>query len=175
MGNSFLAVAEELQIKGLTNRDNSTSNNTESSSPGNASRKSVPGGPASARPRSAAQEHPPVKKVRGSSPAPTASIPGIAKPQPIDIDPEEVKEVVSIKDDPEVLSSTSAVNPEEAVEEFGGEDYDESYDGYYEDDGAEMGDGAEGTDGTKELYNFDASLISSEVGSCPICGKQFSN
>ena len=25
------------------------------------------------------------------------------------------------------------------------------------------------------MYNFDASLISSEVGSCPICGKQFSN
>merc|ERR1711899_465094 len=125
MGNSFLAVAEELQIKGLTNRDNSTSNNTESSSPGNTSRKSVPGGPASARPRSATQEHPPVKKVRRSSPAPTASIPVIAKPQPIDIDPEE------------------------AVEEFGGEDYDESYDGYYEDDGTEMGDGAEGTDGTK--------------------------
>ena len=152
--NSFLAVAEELQIKGLTNRDNSTSNNTESSSPGNTSRKSVPGGPASARPRSATQEHPPVKKVRRASPAPTASIPVIAKPQPIDIDPEEVKEVVSIKDDPEVLASTSAVNPEEAVEEFGGEDYDESYDGYYEDDGAEMGDGAEGTDGTKGRHTF---------------------
>jgi len=58
--------------------------------------------------------------------------------------------VVNIKDDPEVvMASTSAVNVDEAGQDFGGEDYDESYDGYYEDDGAEMGDGAEGTDGTK--------------------------
>jgi len=58
--------------------------------------------------------------------------------------------VVNIKDDPEVvMASTSAVNVDEAGQDFGGEDYDESYDGYYEDDGAEMGDGAEGNDGTK--------------------------
>merc|ERR1712110_539424 len=112
-------------------------------------------------------EHPPVKKIRRSSPAPSAlSTPtqeesrskAIAQAPipmtPIEVEPEEVKEVVNIKDDPEVLglASTSAVNPDlEAGQEFGGEDYDESYDGYYEDDGAEMGDGAEGTDGTKEI------------------------
>merc|ERR1712110_398852 len=74
--------------------------------------------------------------------------------EPIEIEPEEVKEVVNIKDDPEVvMASTSAVNVDEAGQDFGGEDYDESYDGYYEDDGAEMGDGAEGTDGTKVLYH----------------------
>mgnify|MGYP001425722245 CR=1 FL=1 len=64
-------------------------------------------------------------KVRKSSPVP---IPTTSKPkqkfiEPIEIEPEEVKEV---------------------VKDFGGEDNDESY----EDDGAEMGDGAEGTDGT---------------------------
>merc|ERR1712110_1380330 len=143
------------------------------STSGAAPRKSSSGGsgaahPGVARPRSAqSQEHPPVKKIRRSSPAPSASSTptqevsrskAIAQAPipmtPIEVEPEEVKEVVNIKDDPEVLglASTSAVNPDlEAGQEFGGEDYDESYDGYYEDDGAEMGDGAEGTDGTKDL------------------------
>jgi len=166
--NSFLAVAEELQIKGLTNRDSkeTTSNNagasespsgqsTSTSAAGTPRKSSSSGATPGARPRSAqATEQPPVKKFRKSSPAPTASIPIVPKAQPqatIEIEPDEVKEVVNIKDDPEVLglASTSAVNPDEAGQEFGGEDYDESYDGYYEDDGAEMGDGAEGTDGTK--------------------------
>merc|ERR1712079_116730 len=108
----------------------------------------------------------------------TASTPSVSKVAqqpivPIEVEPEEVKEVVNIKDDPEVLglASTSAVNPDEAGQEFGGEDYDESYDGYYEDDGAEMGEGA---DGTKEMAltsnYFEASI------KCPIkhCGKVFS-
>jgi len=181
--NSFLAVAEELQIKGLTNRDtNSTSNNAsesplgQSSSAGGTPRKSSSSGAhPGARPRSAqAQEQPPVKKIRRSSPAPTASTPNVTKAQaPIEVEPEEVKEVVNIKDDPEVLglASTSAVNPDEAGQEFGGEEYDESYDGYYEDDGAEMGDGAEGTDGTKGYLDLGVG----EKIRCQICGKQFSN
>merc|ERR1711881_501125 len=100
--------------------------------------------PAAARPRPAApvQERPPVKKVRRSSPAPTTP----SQPPPV---AEEVKEVVNIKDDPEALASTSAVNPDGAAGEFGGEEYDESYDGYYEDDGTELGEGGEGADGTK--------------------------
>jgi len=163
--NSFLAVAEELQIKGLTNRDSNSSstNNASESSPSSSAtprKQSHPGAhPGHPRPRSAqGQDHPPVKKIRRSSPAPTASTPSVSKVAqqpivPIEVEPEEVKEVVNIKDDPEVLglASTSAVNPDEAGQEFGGEDYDESYDGYYEDDGAEMGEGAEGTDGTKAL------------------------
>ena len=77
--------------------------------------------------------------------------------EPIEIEPEEVKEVVNIKDDPEVvMASTSAVSVDHEAggQDFGGEEYDESYDGYYEDDGAEMGDGAEGTDGTKGRHTF---------------------
>merc|ERR1712200_235894 len=148
---------------GLTNRDSNSSstNNASESSPSSSAtprKQSHPGAhPGPPRPRSAqGQDHPPVKKIRRSSPAPTASTPSVSKVAqqpivPIEVEPEEVKEVVNIKDDPEVLglASTSAVNPDEAGQEFGGEDYDESYDGYYEDDGAEMGEGAEGTDGTK--------------------------
>jgi len=159
--NSFLAVAEELQIKGLTNRDTPANSGTSNSASNSETPKKFSSSTPSAskgsdRPRSAArEEQPPVKKVRKSSPAP---IPTPSKPiqqkfiEPIEIEPEEVKEVVNIKDDPEVvMASTSAVNVDEAGQDFGGEDYDESYDGYYEDDGAEMGDGAEGTDGTKAL------------------------
>jgi len=158
--NSFLAVAEELQIKGLTNRDTPANSGTSNSASNSETPKKFSASTPSAskgsdRPRSAArEEQPPVKKVRKSSPAP---IPTPSKPiqqkfiEPIEIEPEEVKEVVNIKDDPEVvMASTSAVNVDEAGQDFGGEDYDESYDGYYEDDGAEMGDGAEGTDGTKD-------------------------
>jgi len=158
--NSFLAVAEELQIKGLTNRDTPNSGTSNSASNSETPKKFTASTPSASkssdRPRSAArEEQPPVKKVRKSSPAPipTPSKPIQQKfiPEPIEIEPEEVKEVVNIKDDPEVvMASTSAVNVDEAGQDFGGDEYDESYDGYYEDDGAEMGEGAEGTDGTKD-------------------------
>ena len=73
--NSFLAVAEELQIKGLTNRDsNSTSNNSsvDHQSASNSSKKSLTPSQMAPRPRSAAQEQPPVKKIRKSSPGPSS-------------------------------------------------------------------------------------------------------
>jgi len=193
--NSFLAVAEELQIKGLTNRDTPANSGTSNSASNSETPKKFSSSTPSAskgsdRPRSAArEEQPPVKKVRKSSPAP---IPTPSKPiqqkfiEPIEIEPEEVKEVVNIKDDPEVvMASTSAVNVDEAGQDFGGEDYDESYDGYYEDDGAEMGDGAEGTDGTKDMINLfgisgglDLDLTVDGAGvsrgiKCSHCGKIF--
>jgi len=156
--NSFLAVAEELQIKGLTNRDkeSSSSNDTASSSnaatsgsgltpskkPGNSARKTAPS-------PSTGGDQPAVKKARRSSPAPAPVTPQ-AVPEVHQI--EDVKEMVNIKHDPEAaLASTSAVNPADesgAGPEYAGEDYDESYDGYYEEDGAELGEG-QGTDGTK--------------------------
>lgn len=145
--NSFLAVAEELQIKGLTNRDNNAggagANNEGSSTTKKAS---------STRPKSSSLEQPPVKKVRRSSPAPASAAAAASTPVVATVD--EVKDI-NIKDDPEVIASTSAVNPDEAGPDFAGaaEDYDESYDGYYDDDGAEMGDGADGTDGTKGRHN----------------------
>jgi len=135
--NSFLAVAEELQIKGLTNRD-STSGAENSNS--NSKRPKV-------RP---APDTPPVKKVRRSSPVPSSSSSSGAVASQVVTPVIDDKEVVNIKDDPEaVLASTSAVNPDDSAD-FGGEEYDESYDNYYEDEGAELGEGAEGSDGTKD-------------------------
>ena len=142
--NSFLAVAEELQIKGLTNRDSTSgADNNATPSSANANKRPKPA------PKPQVADTPPVKKVRRSSPAPSASTPVAASQivTPVIDD----KDVVNIKDDPEaVLASTSAVNPDDSVNaDFGGEEYDESYDNYYEDDGTELGDGAEGADGTK--------------------------
>jgi len=169
--NSFLAVAEELQIKGLTNRDSNASNSDGAGSATNTtpSRKTP-----AARPRPAAvvEQQPPVKKIRRSSPAPNAasSAATSAAVTPVPA-AEEVKEVVNIKDDPEALASTSAVNPEDAGPEFGGEDYDESYDGYYEDDGTELGDGGEGADGTKGTVYF-TTLPTGRV-KCRQCPKSY--
>jgi len=180
--NSFLAVAEELQIKGLTNRDkeSSSSNDTASSSnaatsgsgltpskkPGNSARKTAPS-------PSTGGDQPAVKKARRSSPAPAPVTPQ-AVPEVHQI--EDVKEMVNIKHDPEAaLASTSAVNPADesgAGPEYAGEDYDESYDGYYEEDGAELGEG-QGTDGTKALDNIYSFLLKLDGGTyqCGICGR----
>jgi len=183
--NSFLAVAEELQIKGLTNRDkeSSSSNDTASSSnaatsgsgltpskkPGNSARKTAPS-------PSTGGDQPAVKKARRSSPAPAPVTPQ-AVPEVHQI--EDVKEMVNIKHDPEAaLASTSAVNPADesgAGPEYAGEDYDESYDGYYEEDGAELGEG-QGTDGTKgQSSEVDAWWVKLESGGfqCLMCKKTF--
>jgi len=182
--NSFLAVAEELQIKGLTNRDkeSSSSNDTASSSnaatsgsgltpskkPGNSARKTAPS-------PSTGGDQPAVKKARRSSPAPAPVTPQ-AVPEVHQI--EDVKEMVNIKHDPEAaLASTSAVNPADesgAGPEYAGEDYDESYDGYYEEDGAELGEG-QGTDGTKGSNTFETSLTTLDDGKyqCLVCSNTF--
>jgi len=185
--NSFLAVAEELQIKGLTNRDkeSSSSNDTASSSnaatsgsgltpskkPGNSARKTAPS-------PSTGGDQPAVKKARRSSPAPAPVTPQ-AVPEVHQI--EDVKEMVNIKHDPEAaLASTSAVNPADesgAGPEYAGEDYDESYDGYYEEDGAELGEG-QGTDGTKgSTVQVDPRWIQLESGEyeCLMCKKRYTH
>jgi len=139
--NSFLAVAEELQIKGLTNRENS---NSSANNDTGSSRKT-----SSKRP---AMDTPPVKKVRKTSPAPAPMVTPTITPVA-----EEKEHSINIKDDPEaVLASTSAVNPDDAAD-FAGEDFDESYDGYYEDEGGELGESGEGTDGTKGNENHATS------------------
>jgi len=181
--NSFLAVAEELQIKGLTNRDkeSSSSNDTASSSnaatsgsgltpskkPGNSARKTAPS-------PSTGGDQPAVKKARRSSPAPAPVTPQ-AVPEVHQI--EDVKEMVNIKHDPEAaLASTSAVNPADesgAGPEYAGEDYDESYDGYYEEDGAELGEG-QGTDGTKGVpIELVLDKLADGTVKCLICCKAF--
>jgi len=146
--NSFLAVAEELQIKGLTNREgNNSSNNDTPGSGGNTTNSTSSASKKHKRPAMDSQT--PVKKVRRSSPAPIASAAPVVSLSTSEL--KEDKDMVNIKDDPEVIhgmASTSAVNPDEAAE-YAGEDFDESYDGYYEDEGTELGESGEATDGTK--------------------------
>jgi len=159
--NSFLAVAEELQIKGLTNRDNTSGaeNNSNSKRP---------------KIRQANPDTPPVKKVRRSSPVPSSSSSSGAAASQIVTPVIDDKEVVNIKDDPEaVLASTSAVNPDDSAD-FGGEEYDESYDNYYEDEGAELGEGAEGSDGTKVAMGMGITRLEDGGGRCNYCGRTFS-
>jgi len=133
--NSFLAVAEELQIKGLTNRENNSNDSNNQSSSKKTKRPAAP------------DTQTPVKKVRKSSPAPITS------------SGDDHKDVVNIKDDPEVMASAStshqAVNPE--VDADFGEEFDESYDGYYDEQGEEVGETGEATDGTKETGGNDPS------------------
>ena len=127
-------MAEELQIKGLTNREN---NSNDSSNNQSSSKKTK-------RP-AAPDTQAPVKKVRKSSPAPITSS-----------GDDHHKDVVNIKDDPEVMASAStshqAVNPE--VDADFGEEFDESYDGYYDEQGEEVGETGEATDGTKGRHTF---------------------
>merc|ERR1711936_570824 len=140
--NSFLAVAEELQIKGLTNREGNNSSNNDTGSAGTNSTSSA----SKKHKRPAMGTQTPVKKVRRSSPAPVAAAAPVVSASEL----KEDKDMVNIKDDPEVMgmASTSAVTPDEAAE-YAGEDFDESYDGYYEDEGTELGESGEATDGTK--------------------------
>jgi len=163
--NSFLAVAEELQIKGLTNKDGEPS-------------KAAGGGsapkPAKSRPSEAGG--PPVKRIRKSSPAPSSSIntsqagasaSGGGGPD------HDVKSVVDIKSDPEAAgpSSSGAGGAGQAVTsadyadesgdfgDYGGDDY-----GGYDDNG-EGGDmmtgdvsveGGEESQGGKEKFHVDS-------------------
>jgi len=87
--NSFLAVAEELKVKGLTQNNSSSSNTKSSPQPAKSSR--------SADRESSA---PPAKRPRPS----TASAPVVAAPppppQPEDDDDDDIQEVVPVKSEP---------------------------------------------------------------------------
>jgi len=182
--NSFLAVAEELQIKGLTNKDGEPS-------------KAAGGGsapkPAKSRPSEAGG--PPVKRIRKSSPAPSssnntsqagASASGGGGPD------HDVKSVVDIKSDPEAAgpSSSGAGGAGQAVTsadyadesgdfgDYGGDDY-----GGYDDNG-EGGDmmtgdvsveGGEESQGGKEEEELANNIIVQDNEHvCLKCGKSFS-
>jgi len=180
--NSFLAVAEELQIKGLTNKDGEPS-------------KAAGGGsapkPAKSRPSEAGG--PPVKRIRKSSPAPSSSIntsqagasaSGGGGPD------HDVKSVVDIKSDPEAAgpSSSGAGGAGQAVTsadyadesgdfgDYGGDDY-----GGYDDNG-EGGDmmtgdvsveGGEESQGGKDDETPQGILESNGNFVCLTCGRSF--
>jgi len=185
--NSFLAVAEELQIKGLTNKDGEPS-------------KAAGGGsapkPAKSRPSEAGG--PPVKRIRKSSPAPSssnntsqagASASGGGGPD------HDVKSVVDIKSDPEAAgpSSSGAGGAGQAVTsadyadesgdfgDYGGDDY-----GGYDDNGeggdmmtgdvsVEGGEESQGGKGEIDPDDIPPRGVSKMQGGavCLDCGKTF--
>jgi len=154
--NSFLAVAEELQIKGLTNKEQSESAST-------------PGPSSKARPtpvRVRDSGGPPLKRARKMSPGRV-----VAKTDNDDDD--DIKEI-NVKVDPDVAHVDEAVNPEE-------EGYDESFGEYYGDDGSGgmEGDGTEDDptaggsgDGAKDAETGLVRFVGGG-GQCLVCRKTF--
>jgi len=154
--NSFLAVAEELQIKGLTNKEGEASKGASGAKPAARSRPSSQGGP-------------PVKR-RKPSPTPQSSTSAQASasggPSGADHD---VKSVVDIKSDPEAGPSASggqAVSDSFADDtgDYGEDSYGGDYGEY--DNGGEGGDnfgdvsveGGEEAAGGKGFYEFEALM-----------------
>jgi len=120
--NSFLAVAEELKVKGLTQNN-----------------------PSSGSPR---KEPPPAPKRQVSDPVP----PPPKRPRPPPPEDEEVQEVAmpSVKAEPQQYQQQGAEQVLAQVEEYGEEGYEEDY-GQYEEGYAMMAQaGAEGNKGTVE-------------------------
>jgi hypothetical protein len=136
---SFLAVAEELQIKGLTNKDKAEPSATPSTSAAAAKIRPIPG-------KVKEPSGPPLKRPRKSSPARVVS-------KTDEDDDDDIKEI-NVKVDPDVAAvDVEAVNPEE-------EGYDDSYGEYYGDDGS---GGMEG-DGTEEDPTAGGSVDRSKGG-----------
>lgn len=157
--NSFLAIAEDLKVKGLTQGKEGTQSNTErSKTPVSSSRPSQ-------RNSNTGQSIPPVSKR--------------PRQEPVSFQDDDIQEVVPVK------TETSAVAMEEATyEEEGYEDYGSYHDQQFEVGGAGVGAGAMammpgGMEVTKdsEIDDQVASLtkrVSSNVWECSECGKQAS-
>lgn len=131
--NSFLAVAEELQIKGLTNKE------------GEASKPPASGGPKSARKTTDGGGGPPVKRRR-PSPVPNTSDGGPSSSNSGGAGGSsgasaDVKSVVDIKSDPE--AGTSQAVTDSFADDTG--DFEE-YGDYDQDSYGNGGEGAEGYD-----------------------------
>jgi len=179
--NSFLAVAEELRVKGLTQNNGSQSANTKSSS--SSSHHQAPKSPTpskSSRPLDR-ESAPPPKRPR-PAPAP------IAPPPPVH-DDDDIQEVVPVKSEPRDTSSAVIANTSNdmyqaapsnqqtlalAAEDDISYGADESYDDYgsYDQEGydGQMMDPnmAGGADGNKVADN----ILRVEDGyQCLLCGK----
>jgi len=145
--NSFLAVAEELKVKGLTQNNSSSSNNTKTS----------PQPAKSSRSADRETSAPPAKRARpstamSSGSSTPAAIPAPPIPQPDDDDDDDIQEVVPVKSEPRdgnssVISSGGSAaiaapsggvyapqavgNPPDGQQPMGDEDYGDE--GEYED------------------------------------------
>jgi len=169
--NSFLAVAEELRVKGLTQNNGSQSANTKSSS-SSSSHHQAPKSPTpskSSRP-SDRESAPPPKRPR-PAPAP------IAPPPPLH-DDDDIQEVVPVKSEPRDTSSAVIANTSNdmyqaapsnqqtmalAAEDDISYGADESYDDYgsYDQEGYDgqmmdpnMAGGADGNKGPEDLHAY---------------------
>jgi len=190
--NSFLAVAEELRVKGLTQNNGSQSANTKSSS-SSSSHHQAPKSPTpskSSRP-SDRESAPPPKRPR-PAPAP------IAPPPPLH-DDDDIQEVVPVKSEPRDTSSAVIANTSNdmyqaapsnqqtmalAAEDDISYGADESYDDYgsYDQEGydGQMMDPnmAGGADGNKEITTYEDFNAYVKKGGqdqfeCSLCYKTF--
>jgi len=182
--NSFLAVAEELRVKGLTQNNGSQSANTKSSS--SSSHHQAPKSPTpskSSRPLDR-ESAPPPKRPR-PAPAP------IAPPPPVH-DDDDIQEVVPVKSEPRDTSSAVIANTSNdmyqaapsnqqtlalAAEDDISYGADESYDDYgsYDQEGydGQMMDPnmAGGADGNKDWRTLMAQLEDGSGFMCILCNK----
>ncbi|XP_023319822.1 protein bric-a-brac 1 isoform X2 [Eurytemora carolleeae] len=160
--NTFLAVAEDLKVKGLTQSD--SSNNT--SAPAVKSKSREP--PESSIP-------PPSKKIR---PNPTTST-----PLPAVYKDDDIQEVTPVKTEPQLSTDNNVMAPVdhygggELVDADYGEDYGDYEGGYEGNYDGTIGDQNSSTaDGNKELEELVlASLVyrmEKRIWECTRCGKE---
>jgi len=164
--NQFLAVAEDLRVKGLTQ--------------GNSSSDSKP--KSEAKPRSVPVELPPPKRQR------TAPAPAVSSASFHHQDDDEIQEVVPVKSEPAGADNSGYVADEggqqgtvalEDAYNEEGYDYGQYGEGGY-DDGSGMidpntGMPLEGADGNKDMDEFIRSQMQKTVGGeweCCYCGRQ---
>ena len=121
--NTFLAVAEDLKVKGLTQSDTPSNNSPSSTKPTLKSKAREP----------PEQALPPAKKPRASNPPP----PVVSRVPSPPHDDDDIQEIPPVKSEPVVQMVPEPVAVSEGpVEPYGGElvsnDYDEDYGGDYE-------------------------------------------
>lgn len=141
--NSFLAVAEELQIKGLTNKEGSSGGSSSAGQGGEPSKKgghhrTGGGGPPAKKSRSSAQQHHPSTSSSSSAAAasaPAGSSSGQTKGEGSLVEDNKP----DIKSDPEAGPSSSQAVTDYEGDAEGGDGYGDEYqDSYYDDNGSEM-------------------------------------
>jgi len=169
--NTFLAVAEELQVKGLT-QGGGGSNQNPSSKP-----KSDPP-PPRPRPPEPSRAPAPAPRPRPTAP-PTSSAPFVPPPSHSDIADDDIQEVMPIKTElPSSYQPTApAATPHHQgtvasmeEEQYGEEGY-EDYGGY--EGGEGYGDGSM-LEGDQNKGLVDEHILTTGGGfSCGICGKEF--
>ncbi|XP_023339306.1 broad-complex core protein isoform X31 [Eurytemora carolleeae] len=162
--NSFLAVAEELRVKGLT-QNNSGSTKKENSAP----------------------KSPPSKSRASESAAPAPKRPRPNPPAPAFIQDDDIQEVVPVKSEPRDIASVpsdpysnntaiaTSNQHQLQTEEDAYEDNYEDYEGYDQSYDSTMMDPNMTGDGNKGL-DFGSYISSTESGyACTMCGKFATN